>query len=119
MKKMKLVSLMMAFSVSIALAGLNMPKEIESEFSQYPGSTVFHTIASEGMVQAILNCGNTPMDTVFEYYKKKISASDWKVMMEVKNPDVYQLMLQKNGKNGMIAVTREDDETSVVLSVGP
>jgi hypothetical protein len=37
--------------------------------------------------------------------------------MEVKNPDTYQLMIEKNGRDGMIAVADENGEISVVLSI--
>ena len=37
--------------------------------------------------------------------------------MEIKNPDTYQLMLKKNGFDGMIAVAGENGETSVILSI--
>jgi hypothetical protein len=104
-------------SFSIALAGPTLPNEIDSEFTQYPGSTVIHTIESGGMVQAILFCENSSIENVFDYYKKKASQAGWDVTMEVKNPDTYQLMIEKNGRDGMIAVADENGEISVVLSI--
>lgn len=111
------ISLFIFLTSLTAIAGPGMPKELRSEFTQYPGSTVIHTIASGGMTQAILHCGKATMDTVFDYYKKKISLSGWDVSMEIKSSDTYQLMTTKNGRDGMIAVTGENGETSVVLSI--
>jgi hypothetical protein len=37
--------------------------------------------------------------------------------MELKNAEVYQLMLTKGNQSGMIAVTDESGEISVVLSI--
>ena len=72
-KKIYFFGVIILLSYSVALAGLSMPKKIESEFSQYPGSTVIHTIASGGVVQVILYCGKTSLETVFDYYKNKSS----------------------------------------------
>ncbi len=116
-KKNYLFAVIILFSYSVALAGLSMPKKIESEFSQYPGSTVIHTIDSGGMLQVILYCGKSPIKTVFDYYKNKSSLAGWVVIMEIKNPDTYQLMLNKNGLDGMIAVADENGETSAILSI--
>ena len=115
-KKIYLVAVIFLI-YSIALAGLSMPNKIDSEFSQYPGSTIIHTIDSGGMVQVILDCGKSSIETVFNYYKKKVSLAKWDVIMEIKNPDTYQLMLNKNGLDGMIAVADENGEISVVLSI--
>jgi hypothetical protein len=115
--KIILVFLTIFIGFSIALAGATLPKEIDSEYTQYPGSTVIHTIESDGMVQAILYCKNSSIENVFDYYKKKASHAGWDVTMEVKNPDTYQLMIEKNGRDGMIAVTDENGEISVVLSI--
>jgi hypothetical protein len=52
-KKNNLVAVIIFFVFSIALAGPSIPNKIDSEFTQYPGSTVIHTIAIGGMVQAI------------------------------------------------------------------
>jgi len=111
------ISLFIFLTSLTAIAGPGMPKELSSEFTQYPGSTVIHTIASGGMIQAILHCGNATMGTVFDYYKKKISISDWDVSTEIKSSDTYQLLITKNGSEGMIAVTGENGDTSVVLSI--
>ena len=63
-KKIYFFGVIILLSYSVALAGLSMPKKIESEFSQYPGSTVIHTIDSREMVQVILYCGKTFLETV-------------------------------------------------------
>lgn len=114
---LKRVAVLILFSFSIALAGPSLPNKIDSEFTQYPDSTVIHTIASDGMIQAILHCGKTSVETVFDYYKKKADLSGWKIAMEIKNPDTYQLMIKKDDQDGMIAVINENGETSVVLSI--
>lgn len=116
-KKIKLVAVLVIFGFSIAFAEPSIPGKIESEFTQYPGSTVIHTISSDGMVQAILHCGNSSIATVFDYYKKKAGLAGWDVALEIKNPDTSQLMLKKNGLEGMIAVADENGEISVVLSI--
>jgi len=116
-KKINLAAVIIFFSFSIAIAGPSIPNKIDSEFTQYPGSTVIHTISSGGMVQAILDCGKSSIETVFSYYKKKASLAGWDVAMEIKNPDTYQLMIEKNDQEGMIAVADENGEISVVLSI--
>lgn len=111
------ISLLIFFATSTVFAGPSMPKKLASEFTQYPNSTIIHTITSNEMVQVILHCGNEPMDTVFDYYKEKASQSGWTDSMEIKSVDVYQLMITKNNQDGMIVVTSENGETSVVLSI--
>ncbi len=111
------ISFLTLFAVSAVLAGPGMPKKLASEFTQYPKSSVIHTITSEGMVQVILSCGNESMDTVFDYYREKASQGGWTVSTEMKSVDVYQLMITKNNQDGMIVVTGENGETSVVLSI--
>ena len=104
-------------SCSLALAGPNMPEKIKAEFTQYPGSTVVHTMAAEGMVQAVLQCEKTSIENVYDYYQKKAEHSGWNIAMELKNADVYQLMITKHNQSGMIAVTDESGKISVVLSI--
>ncbi len=111
------ISFVFFLTASMAFGGPAMPKELASEFTQYPGSTVVHTMAAEGMVQAILSCGKASMETVFEYYTKKAALTGWVVATKIQSADVYQLMLTKKDQSGMIAVTGEDGETSVVLSI--
>ncbi|MBN2705319.1 MAG: hypothetical protein JXR89_02635 [Deltaproteobacteria bacterium] len=114
---MKLAAVFILFSFATAYAGLSLPQRIESEFTQYPGSNVIHTIAAEGMVQVVLHCGKVKIGTVFDYYKNKADNSGWDVTMEIKNSDACQLMLSKKGQNGMIAVTDDDGEISVAISI--
>jgi hypothetical protein len=64
-----------------------------------------------------LDCGKSSIETVFNYYKKKAGLAGWGVTMAIKNPDTYQLMIQKNGQDGIIAVADENGEISVVLSI--
>jgi hypothetical protein len=115
--KSQLTVLFILLSFSMAIAGPSMPDQIKAEFTQYPGSTVVHTMAAEGMVQAVLQCDKTTSETVFDYYKKEAARSGWDIAMELKNAEVSQLMLTKNNQSGMIAVTDEDGEISVVLSI--
>ena len=101
----------------VALAGPEIPAKIKKEFSQYPGSTVMHTMDSPIMTQVILDCGSESIDAVYIYYKKKSVGNGWAVQMENKSADVYNLMLKKGDEGGMIAVASEKGNISVTLSI--
>jgi len=116
-KKTCLLPLILLFVFSVAFAGPEMPAKIKNEFTQYPGSTVMHTMDSPAMTQVILDCGSGSIDAVFTYYKKKASGSGWVVQMENKSADVYNLMLKKGDKGGMISVGKDGGKTSATLSI--
>lgn len=105
------------FMSPVAFAGPEMPKKIAEEFTRYPGSTVMHTMDSPIMTQVILDCGSESIDAVYTYYKKKAAGNGWTVQMENKSADVYNLMLKKGDKGGMIAVGSEKGKISATLSI--
>jgi hypothetical protein len=110
------VGFLALFISSLAFAGPEMPKELAAEFPQYPGSTVVHSLAAEGVVQVMLNCGKESMDTVFDFYKEKAERAGWTIAAEMKSTDGYQLMLSKNDRETMIMVMMDNGETTVVIS---
>lgn len=116
-KNICLFLMVLLFTSSIAFAGPEMPAKIKKEFSQYPGSTVMHTMDSPIMTQVILDCGSESIDAVYSYYKKKAVGNGWTVQMENKSADVYNLMLKNGDKGGMIAVGSEKGEISATLSI--
>jgi hypothetical protein len=105
------------FVPSIVFAGPEMPSKIKNEFTQYPGSTVMHTMDSPIMTQVILDCGSDSMDAVYTYYKEKATGNGWAVQMENKSAEIYNLMLKKGDKGGMIAIAGEKGKTSATLSI--
>ena len=105
------------FVSSIVFAGPDMPEKIKKEFPQYPGSSVMHTMDSPIMTQVILDCGSDSIDTVYDYYKKKATGNGWTVQMENKSADVYNLMLKKGERGGMIAVAGDKGQISATLSI--
>lgn len=111
------LSFVVFFVCSIAFAGPSMPKELESEFTRYPGSVIVNATTSAMIVQVITACGSDSMDAVFEYYKEKASKNGWVVQVENASAESYNLMLQKENKIGMIAVGIEDGATSATLSI--
>jgi len=116
-KNICLLLMVLLFTSSIAFAGPEMPAKIKKEFSQYPGSTVMHTMDSPIMTQVILDCGSESIDAVYSYYKKKAVGNGWTVQMENKSADVYNLMLKNGDKGGMIAVGSEKGEIAATLSI--
>ena len=102
---------------SPAQAGLTMPEEIESEFTQYPGSQVVNTTSTNFMKQVVLDCGSDALDRVYDYYKDKAAGNGWIVMMENKTPDLYTCLMKKEDKSGNIAVAGENGKTSATLAI--
>ena len=120
LRKVKILFSFLALSFVFATAVSAQPEfpdALKDAFTQYPESAVGHTITAEGMVQAILDCGNVPMNTVYEYYKDELSSAGWGVNTEVKSAEMIQLFVTRDGQDGMIVIAGEDGQTSVVLSL--
>jgi hypothetical protein len=102
---------------SVAMAGPTMPKDLATEFTQYPGSSVMHTTTSAPLVQAILDCGSAEIDTVYNYYKGKATQNGWQVHRESKSAGIYNLALRKNDNSAMILISRANGATSATLNI--
>lgn len=97
--------------------GVEMPEKLKSEFTQYPDSEVIQVMTmGEGQV-VFIDCGDVPVDTVFEYYKEKAQDSGWSVGMENKTSDQMMLMLEKGENKGVISVARDSDKTVVSMTI--
>ncbi len=101
----------------IAVAAPAFPDSLKREFSQYPGSNVLQVSMVTGTQMTTLDCGNTPVEKVYDYYKKKVVENGWEVMMETMQEEVHMFMAQKEAKGAVVTIGKDEGKTMVNLGI--
>ena len=111
-----MVIFLMLFA-GIAVAAPAFPDGLKREFSQYPGSNVLQVSMVSGTQMTTLDCGNTPVEKIYAYYKKKAVDNGWQVMMETMQEEVTMFMAQKGAKAAVVTVGKDEGKTMVNLGI--
>ena len=107
------------FFMNIAFSEMEYPKDLEKEIAPYPKANIVQTMKASGNTMVIMEVSDK-LDTIFEFYKKELSAKGWTILGEIKQQGNYTLMGEKESKSVVIAISLDDSGKSMVsLTLAP
>ena len=96
---------------------LALPREMDRELTQYPGSSVARTGLRKNHQSAFLDCGVAPMETVFNYYAARLSAGGFKTLHTTEEPDHRTLVFAKGERRGLVDITTRSGYTITCMAL--
>ena len=92
------VLVVFAISLNVALSAMDYPQDLKKAVAPYPKAKIVRTVNVTGTVMVIMEVGAKP-DTVFEFYKKELTANGWTILTEVKQQGHTTLIGEKGSNN--------------------
>lgn len=119
MRNTAILILSLAFSLVMAgsaMAQPSYPSEFPDAFPQYEGCKMVQTMNFPENVTAMLDCGQTPMQEVYDFYKNGGVQNGWQVLMENNSADFMLIMLEKDDTAMQVQVYNNNSVTQAGLS---
>ena len=122
MHKFRIV--LLGFSLSIVWAALAIaqppyPENYPAVFPQHESCRMVQVMDMQNNKTAILECGQTPVEDVYNFYLNRAQGDSWEVVMENKSPEYMLFMVEKDGLAMQVQVINENGATQLALSLVP
>ena len=102
-----------AFSMNVVFSGMEYPQELKKEIAPYPKAKIVQTMNISGAVMVVMEVGDNP-DSIFEFYKKELTANGWTILAEVKQQGNSSLMGEKGSNNVVVNIGSDQSGKSMV-----
>ncbi len=102
---------------SIAYAGVEFPKEIETEFPMYEGCSAFQVTNMDKGLIATIKCDGAAVEAVYDFYKQQAEAAGYAIAMTTRQEQNMMFMAQKGSKNVAVNITRDNGTVLVNFTV--
>jgi hypothetical protein len=90
---------------------------IEDELTFCPGSTVIQSNQHPGSARIVLDCGESTIHDIIEYYDAQIAKYKWAVQERIVEQGMLILMLKRGAQSGSIVIRDDNGTRGVILSV--
>ena len=102
-----------ALSVNVVFSGMEYPQELKKEIAPYPKAKIVQTMNISGAIMVVMEVGDDP-DSIFEFYKKELTANGWTILAEVKQQGNSSLMGEKGSNNVVVNIGSGQSGKSMV-----
>jgi hypothetical protein len=108
-----------ALSMNVVFSGMEYPQELKKEIAPYPKAKIVQTMNVSGAVMVVMEVGDNP-DSIFEFYKKELTANGWTILAEVKQQGNSSLMGEKGSNNVVVNIgSGQSGKSMVSLTLAP
>ena len=113
------VLVVFAISLNVALSAMDYPEDLKKAVAPYPNAKILQTVNVTGTVIVIMEAIDQP-DTVFEFYKRELTANGWKILTEVKQKGHNTLLSEKGSNNIVVDIGMDQAGNSMIsLTLAP
>ncbi len=113
------VLVVFAISLNVALSAMDYPQDLKKAVAPYPKAKIVRTVNVTGTVMVIMEVGAKP-DTVFEFYKKELTANGCTILTEIKQQGHTTLISEKGSNNIVVDISLDQSGKSrVSLTLAP
>ena len=109
------VLVVFAISLNVALSAMDYPEDLKKAVAPYPNAKILQTVNVTGTVIVIMEAIDKP-DTVFEFYKRELTANGWKILTEVKQ-EGHNTIISEKGSNNIIVDIGMDQAGKSMISL--
>jgi hypothetical protein len=108
-----------ALSMNVVFSGMEYPQELKKEIAPYPKAKIVQTMNVSGAVMVVMEVGDDP-DSIFEFYKKELTANGWTILAEIKQQGNSSLMGEKGSNNVVVNIgSGQSGKSMVSLTLAP
>jgi hypothetical protein len=113
------VLVVFAISLKVALSAMDYPEDLKIAVAPYPNAKILQTVNVTGTVIVIMEAIDKP-DTVFEFYKRELTANGWKILTEVKQEGQNTIISEKGSNNIVVDIGMDQAGISMIsLTLAP
>jgi hypothetical protein len=113
------VLVVFAISLNVALSAMDYPEDLKKAVAPYPKAKILQNVNVTGTVIVIMEAIDKP-DTVFEFYKRELTANGWKILTEVKQEGHNTLISEKGSNNIVVDIGMDQAGKSMIsLTLAP
>jgi hypothetical protein len=119
MRHFKIISVlvMLMMSISAVCLAVDCPKELASIFPMCKDAKVLQTTQLNDALITSLQTSDA-MEVAYTAYKTAAQQNGWKMLMETKQDDATTVMLQKDDRQMVMNVAKDEAGTIIHLTVG-
>lgn len=96
---------------------VEIPDDFPQDVPLYPDAKVVAAMMSEGQGMLTLRTGDTP-EQVAKYLREQFEREGWSFGSELDLMGQQMLAFEKGDRIGAVQISREESETSIILTVG-
>ena len=105
------------FATGFAFAAPPYPDSFPAEFPQYKSCNMVQIMNFPNNESAMLECGATPMNEIYEFYSNNARQNGWQILMENNGGDFMLFMAEKGDQAVQVQVATDKGATQLGLSL--
>lgn len=105
------------FWVTCSIAQPSYPKEYPDAFPQHKSCQMVQVMNFPDNISAMLNCGKTPSQEVYDFYLNRAKKADWEILLDNRMADFMMFMAEKDNSAIQVQVVVDNGATQLALSL--